>query len=257
MKAALRGALPALTFLFQRAAARSDLRSPQGKSQALSSLLGFVVDVEDRVERSEWIGRIAETLDVRQDLVEQAFADLVDQRRQRQPRVAEPGTATVLKRLDTVPLSERDLLRAVLQHPEWLAALSQTYGDAELRDKRVEQLLAAVAQLNAEGGGAGPVDAAALLDRCEAPGADALLSRLLVEEAAEIDWDYARGCALGVRRDGLRRQLQQVQRDIEESVKRGDGETDLAALERRSWRSRRCCAPNSRSGAALHRRALQ
>lgn len=226
LRRALRRGVPALSFLVSRVSERADVRTPQGKAQALASLLGFVVDIEDRVERSEWIGRIAGALEIQEHLVERTFEEL--KRRGRPGRgdagLDEPAAIRATARLDAIPLAERDLLRTLLRCPRWLPKLREIYGEGSLRDARVAGLVAAIERwLQEEGGGAGPIDPPSLLALCDVPGADRLLSRLAVEQEqeGEPDWEYVRGCALGIRRDALRRQLAQVQREIEETLRSG------------------------------------
>lgn len=228
---ALKQARPALTFLLERVSERSDVRTPQGKAQALESLLDFVLDIDDRVERSEWIGRISGALKIREDLVERTFAEL----RQRPRRGAGPDrgqqeTAPDGERFDIVALAERDLLKAVLHTPDWLPELREIYGDDAITDARVDGLLEGIADLLEEGGGGEPVDSMQLLDRCDVPGADRLLSRLALEAGEEPSLDYAKSCALGIRRDALRRELRRVQQQIEDS--RGTDE-DVERLQQR------------------------
>lgn len=227
----LRHAMPALSFLVERVSERHDLRSPRGKAEAVASLLGFVLQVEDRVERAEWIGKIAEALQLDEHLVARSFAEL-RQRGARRPDAREEPAAdrSALSRLEEVPLAERDLLRAVLARPEWLPTLRETYGEGAIRDARVAALLGAM-QGSADAEPGSPIRPDELLERCEVPGAGALLSRLLVEGSEGLDWDYARGCALGIRRDALRRELRRVQSQIEEAL--GAGQDDITDLEQR------------------------
>ncbi len=231
LKQQLRNALPALSFLVERVSERNDLRSPRGKAEAVASLLAFVLQVDDRVERAEWIGKIAEALHVDEHLVARSFAELRQRGRQRRDIRAEPrDERPVLGGFEQVPLAERDLLRAVLARPQWLPKLRETYGEGAIRDARVAGLLEALQGAEADEPGR-PVPAELLLEGCDVPGADALLSRLLVEGGSDIEWDYARGCALGIRRDALRGELRRVQSQIEEAL--GAGQDDVTELEQR------------------------
>lgn len=233
MAEALRHALPALSFLVARAGERGDLTSPQGKARALAELLTFVLDVEDRVERAEWIGRIAEALEIGEHLVARSFAELRQRGRHSpgQGSAEPPPLAATEARLEEPPLAERDLLRAVLAQPKWLPDLVQICGAEAVRDARVAGLLKAVTELASEGDlGARPAPER-LLEKCDVVGADRLLSRLLVESGDAPEFDYARGCALGIRRDWIRSELRRVQRSIESAERAGDG--DISQLEQR------------------------
>ena len=230
---ALRGSLPALAFLVERASEREDVRSPRGKAQALAGLLGFVLEVQDRVERAEWIGRIAEALQIGEHLVARSFSELKRRRRQHPTPPGGPGPSLEAGTagLDEVPLAERDLLRAVLAQPGWLPRLQKICGPDAIRDARVACLLQAVATANAGGAGKDPIPADRLLEHCDIDGADQLLSRLTLESDEAPDWEYTRGCAAGIRRDALLRELKLVQKAIEEALRNGD--QDVAELQQR------------------------
>jgi DNA primase len=220
----LRGSQSALEFLVQRAGERQDLGTPRGKAEALSSLLEFVVAVEDRVERSEWIGRLAERLDLRRHLVEEAAADaLARPARGRGQKPAGEVAASDERRwksdLEEPPLAEKELLRAMIAHPDWLVRLEEICESSMIRDSRVRALLEAMEECEAEGATPAIPE---LLARCDVPGADALLSRLQLEDGAPLDWSAARNCALGVRDNAIKRRLTQIQQAIEEALREGD-----------------------------------
>ncbi len=221
---ALRRSFPALSFLVARAADRGDLRSPQGKAQALTSLLGFVLDVEDRVERAEWIGRIGDALEISRHLVECSFSELRQRSRRRRggPPDEHPVTApSAAARLAEIPVAERDLARALLTHPDWLSELQSIYGDG-ITDLRVEALMAAL-----QAAGALPEHVEDLLDGCEVEGASQLLTRLVLDESEELSRAYAVSCAEAIRRGALARELRSLQRQIEAMQQSGEGEIDV------------------------------
>ncbi len=236
---ALRRSFPALSFLVARAADRGDLRSPQGKAQALTSLLGFVLDVEDRVERAEWIGRIGDALEISRHLVERRFSELRQRARQRRggpPDEHLVAAASAAARLAEVPVAERDLARALLTHPDWLPELQPIYGDG-ITDPRVEALLGALAAA-----GAAPERVEDLLEGCEVEGAAQLLTRLVLDDSEEWDHGHAVNCAEGIRRDTLRREFRSLGRQIATALQSGDGEVE--ELQRR----REALAQRLRSG---------
>ena len=236
-RAAITSSDSGLEFTIRRAGERHDLGTPHGKAEALSALLEFVVPIADRVERAEWIGRLSERLDIEPRLIEAAARDLRARiRRRREPVYEEgpppgrmeagppgsaPSSGSWRADLDKVSLAERDLLRAVLEHPEWLAPLAEICVFEAIRDARVRALLAAVAVCEDEGV---KVDVANVLGRCELPGCEPLLSRLHLEEGLPLDWDAARNCALGIHDDSLKRRLRAMTKDIREALAAGDQE---------------------------------
>jgi len=228
-RALLRESDSGLEFMIRRAGERADLGTPRGKAEALSSLLEFVVTISDRVERAEWIGRLAERLQIEARLVEEAAADVQAKARRRQSYAASPGEAPHQEGddpswktdLNQVPLSERDLLRAVLEHPEWREKLEEICARDAIRDRRVRALMEAAAACDVDGV---TVDTGNLLARVEQKGAGALMSRLRLEESMPVDWDAARNCALGIYDDSLRRKLREMSKEIHEAIEAGDHE---------------------------------
>ncbi|MFQ5742136.1 MAG: DNA primase [Acidobacteriota bacterium] len=229
--AALRSSQAALEFLVLRAGERADLGTPRGKAEALASLLEFVVPIADRVERAEWIGRLAQRLQVQEHLVEQAAAEALSRRRRR-GRSGSPRSMDGSKsrgddaggwkaQLGKPKLAERELLRAVLEYPEWRRPLEEICRLEAIRDPRIRALLAAAARCEQDGL---PPHPAELLARCKVPGADVLLSRLRLQEGAPMDWDTARNCALGIHDASLERKMRKMQEAIEEALKVGDRE---------------------------------
>ena len=226
-RALLQGSDSGLEFMIRRAGERADLDTPRGKAEALNSLLEFVVPITDRVEKAEWIGRLSERLQIEPRLVQAAAEDALRTARRRQSPPQQPAAAARRRQpqwkegLDRVPLAERELLRAVLDHPEWRAPLEAVCELEAIRDGRVRALLEAVSACSAEGV---PADSANVLGRCEMPGAEILLSRLRLEENPPLDWDGARNAALGIHDDSLRRRLKEMTNDIREALAAGDQE---------------------------------
>ena len=229
-RAALQQSDSGLEFMIRRAGERADLGTPRGKAEALTSLLEFVVPISDRVERAEWIGRLSERLEIEPRLIEEAAADVAAKSRRRQAPEPAAGEAPPHQQgsggswkadLDKVALAERELLRAVLEHPEWRERLEEICSPDAIRDARVRALLQAAAACDDDDV---TVDTGNLLARVEQQGAGALMSRLRLEESAPLDWDTARNCALGIYDDSLRRRLRAMSHDIREALEAGDRE---------------------------------
>ncbi|NKB88672.1 MAG: DNA primase [Acidobacteria bacterium] len=222
---ALRQASPALGFLVDRAGERGDLKSPQGKAQALASLLSFVLRVENRIERAEWIGRIADALRLDKNLVARSFDEL-SRRPRRDPAGPEPEEnplPRVAAKLGEVPIAERRLLQALLHQPEWLTDLESLLDRSAVRDPRVSAAIDALVSLVADG--ATPVSAQQVLEIAEVEQLDVLLSRLTAEED-EVSLSEARGCALAIRRSDLLRQLDDLRREIQQAESQGADQLD-------------------------------
>ena len=225
---ALRQATPALGYLVTCAGERGDLNSPQGKAKALASLLGFVLRVVDRVERAEWIGRIADALRIEQHLVERSFDEL-----RRQPRraphesdePAERSLPSVAAQLGAVPFAERRLLQALVHRPAWLADIDDIFDRTALRDPRVQAGVAAIEQLLAEFGTPDVVSPQRILEIADTPDLDRLLSRLTAEEDV-VALPEARGCAFAIRRAELLRQLDELRRQIQQAATEGSEQLD-------------------------------
>ena len=226
LRAALKNSDAGLEYMIRRAGERTGLDTPRGKAEALSSLAEFVVPVNDRVERAEWIGRLAERLDVEPRFVNEAVNDArsrLQRRRSPTPHDEAPPQAprevSWKADLDKVPLAEREMLRAVLDHPEWGPPLAELCAPENIRDARIRALLAAIDTCREEGI---VVDSNAVLAHCELPGCESLLSRLRLDDGEIADWDAARNCALGIHDDSLKRRLRQMTHDIRAALAAGD-----------------------------------
>lgn len=219
----LRRSRSALEFLVRRAGERADLETPHGKAEALRDLLEFVVPISDVVERAEWIGRLAERLGLKAHLVEQAAAEMsARDRRGNSPTASSPERSPGWRAaIDAAPHSERELLRAVLERPDWLDELLEICGLDDLRDRRIRALLRAVRECRDEGV---RVEATEVLARCREEGAGSLLSRLRVEDGEAPEREGARSCALGIRDDSLRRRLKEISTEIEDARAVGNAE---------------------------------
>jgi|TARA_B100001245_G_C22885971_1_gene426313 DNA primase len=226
---ALSQSVTGLDFMIHRAGERADLDTPRGKAEALSLLLEFVVPISNRVERAEWITRLAERLQIEPHLVEVAAADVQAKGRLRQKRVRSTAESSEDQervtswkaQLEKVTLAERELLRAVLEHPEWREQLEEICPLDTIRDVRVRALLEAAAKCDADGVA---VDTGNLLARVAQRGVSALMSRVRLEEKGPLDWDSARNCALGIYDDSLRRRLRELNKDIRDALEAGDHE---------------------------------
>jgi len=225
--AALRSSDSGLEFMIRRAGERTDLDTPRGKAEALQSLLAFVIPITDRVERAEWIGRLAERLDLSPRLIEAAAKDVRTQTQRRAAPVYDertpppPDESAWKSDLDQVSLAERDLLRGVFEHPEWRQPLEEVCAPEAIRDARVRALVAAVGACQADDV---VVDVGNVLARCELPGCEPMLSRMRLEDGVPMDWDAARNCALGIYDDSLRRRLREMTNDIRAALAAGDHE---------------------------------
>ena len=226
---ALSQSVTGLDFMIHRAGEREDLDTPRGKAEALSLLLEFVVPISNRVERAEWITRLAERLQIEPHLVEVAAADVQAKGRLRQKRVRSTAESSEDQervtswkaQLEKVTLAERELLRAMLEHPEWREQLEEICPLDTIRDVRVRALLEAAAKCDADGVA---VDTGNLLARVAQRGVSALMSRVRLEEKGPLDWDSARNCALGIYDDSLRRRLRELNKDIRDALEAGDHE---------------------------------
>jgi hypothetical protein len=177
---------------------------------------------------------LSERLDVEPRLVEAAARDVQSRLQRRRAPVYDGGgvpegpeappdveEASWKADLDRVPMNEREMLRAVFEHPEWHQPLQEICASEELRDARIRALIAAIAACAADGVA---VEAGNVLSRCELPGCEPLLSRVRLHDGVPLDWDAARNCALGIHDDSLRRRLRQMTNDIREALAAGDHE---------------------------------
>lgn len=129
------GALPLVDHVIGVVAAKHDLNSAHGKSEAVSEMALYVREIGDPVQRAHYMQRVASVLRVPEDAVREAIGRATPQKRDGrkardgahndgQPAVQTPkSSASLPTTVDMVTSAEEHLLSLVLKYPQvtWMA----------------------------------------------------------------------------------------------------------------------------------------
>jgi DNA primase len=197
-----------MEWLIRRASVENDLGSPAGKAEYLAALLPTLVRLENAVERSAWLSRIAERggLDERAAREELRRA-LTGAPRPTAAQAATPAPAPPRAEAGLLP-AEKWLLTLVLQGVEGIGEALGELDETDLAGLRSGALLRAARRLAGEGQ---PVTAEGL-----AAGASEDDGRLLRELAVRpIPVEAAPAeCVAELKRRPLRARMAEIQREL-------------------------------------------
>ncbi|HEX8229502.1 MAG TPA: DNA primase [Chloroflexia bacterium] len=129
------GALPLVDHVIGVVAAKHDLNSAHGKSEAVSEMALYVREIGDPVQRAHYMQRVASVLRVPEDAVREAIGRATPQKRETRKSREEARTAdhaavqtpkssgSLPTNVDMVTSAEEHLLSLVLKYPQvtWMA----------------------------------------------------------------------------------------------------------------------------------------
>jgi DNA primase len=199
-----------MEWLIRRALIENDLASPTGKAEYLSALLPTLVRLENAVERSAWLSRIAE----RGALDERAAREELRRAMAGAPRPAAASavlaTASAGPARAEVPLvpAEKWLLTLIVQGVEGVGAALGELDESDLAGLRSTAVLRAARQL-AAGGQA--ITADGLAAALEEP--DGRLLRELAVQPPPVEV-VASECVRELKRRPLRARMAEIQKEL-------------------------------------------
>ncbi|MDQ3931208.1 MAG: toprim domain-containing protein, partial [Chloroflexota bacterium] len=188
------GALPLVDHVIGVVAAKHDLNSAHGKSEAVSEMALYVREIGDPVQRAHYMQRVASVLRVPEDAVREAIGRATPQKRDgrkakdggrvtEQPAVQTPKSSGSLPTtVDMVTSAEEHLLSLVLKYPQvtWMAGAPVPEDFMRLENRLIFETVSRVAAESDKGAAvADEIRAAALeaLDEALAPHFDRIAAR--------------------------------------------------------------------------------
>jgi DNA primase len=218
---ALRGSQKYFDYLIDRARAHFPVRSGEGKVKAVNYLLPHIQRVPSRIVRDELSQEIAQKLGIDSAVLRQELRHVASERSAAAVKARPEAQATDAERIliralasarQMQPgehLSARDGARDIIKEEEFDPARQAQYAfqsEGLHRGLATESLVEAL--LNA-----GPE----MADVMEVPCSDGerrMLASILLKEEEELTAERLEGAARALRRIHLRRQLEQVQREL-------------------------------------------
>lgn len=115
-----------------------DKNTIEGKTKIALEMLAMIKKIKSEVMRSEYIKRLAEKINVRENVLIKELNNLRDAFSVNEAFVKK----TTLVRKNTFPMAERMLLRLILDNIETLDAINETLLPSDFQDKRLESIIA-------------------------------------------------------------------------------------------------------------------
>jgi DNA primase len=229
-RAKLDGATTYFHWLADRARARFDMKTSDGKVAAFKFLLPAVQKISDKLEQAATVNDLASYLGVDPGLVLDQFKKSAASRRAPAPQAA-PA--------DGIPHMERILLNALLSSDrarvEMLPALLPELTDGFVTREIFEGLRQAA-------GGAAEFSYSALEGRLQGPGRELLRDAATADESLgeAVSWEQAQACLRRLESDFRKRQLSELRARVKSAEREGRVEealswmAELSRLERES-----------------------
>jgi DNA primase len=234
------GALPLVEHVIGVVAAKHDLKSPHGKSAAVQEMALFIRELGDPIQRAHYIQRVATTMRVPEDAIQESLrrsrASSRQEARQQPLETQSPGATRATKiqnaldAVDTQAAPEEHLLSLALKYPQvtWMAGAPMPEDFTRLENRIVYEAIATAAasadklNLDAEGIRAQALEA---LDPSLMPH----FNRILLRNEPEL-FRFALPYELEARLKRLRQHndrmwLQQCQLMMQEAQETGDSDT--------------------------------
>jgi len=216
-----------------------DPKSSRAKTSVASKILPFLAKVPNRIQRSEYISRIASRLRISQDAL--AF----ELRKYRRPATGRTPQLSLQPGIESASLAERSLLAAILNdpHPEkWVPHLDLKLFEGLITEKVFREIVELWCQ-NSE------ISVIDLRDRLEDQDRN-LLDRIAMgeEDSAFLEKDIE-SCFSALRDNYLERLSRRIQEEIEKEERQGITSPRLVELLRekeRIGRERQAFNPSSR-----------
>jgi DNA primase len=207
----LREAPDFMEWLIRRATVENDLGTPAGKAEYLSALLPTLVRLENAVERSAWLSRIAERggLDERAAREELRRA-MTGAARPAAPAPPSAGAVTAALAKPEVPLvpAEKWLLTLVVQGVAGVREALGELDEADLAGLRAGPVLRAARRLAAAGESLSPDGLVAAVEE-----ADGRLLRELAVQPPPVQAEPAE-CVRELKRRPLRARMAEIQKEL-------------------------------------------
>jgi len=230
-------------FCFQQT---QPMDSPQKKAELIQSLAETISKMPDEITRNLYIHEVSERLGVAEASIARAVARRLSLGRPRTGQEpAQPGVKQGLpgQALPAAQRAERDLITAVIRYPELAPFVFEYLELAEVQKPEHREILQAMYDQLLD---QGQVDPTRLMNDLDDPEMLSLLaSTLLAGEAAraksgkagegtrEVPPEIKRfveDCLVVIRRERVRREIEEVRREIKQA--RAEGKDEAALVER-------------------------
>jgi DNA primase len=207
-----------LDFLVQRELSGRDLTRPEEKVAAINAILPKLARLESAVERSVWAGRLADALQIDDDLVMQELRSAL--------RAAKPGIRHRVGAADSTKDVEARLVRLVLGSDEARRRAREVLGPSDLAGTRVGTLVRTILDLDRDGLPVeGPLVVDALTDEADRD----LLTRIAFRDEPPGGAEEVDGCVVTLRNTRFKKEHRAESRELD-ALSRDDQDRRLQKL---------------------------
>ena len=215
-------------YLLQKSRQENDLRSVEGKIQAVNEVLPYLTKISNRLERVEQTKRVAEFFGFEESII-----------REELKKTAKPKEKPEINRLQIrskLTPSEKSLLKAILDNPKTASEVVEQLSASEdyLGLDSESIFREAIAIFRNEG----RIDPGRLLERLDNDRDKDFVNQALF---SELDMDQAIRCLEGLRRQKAKLEIDQLQKEIRQAELTQDFEL-LASLHSRKVALKRSVA---------------
>ncbi len=203
-EAVVRQAPGYIDFLVRRQVHGRDMSRPEEKVAAINAILPKLARLESAVERSAWAARLAEALDIEDDLVMQELRSAL--------RAAKPGIRHRVGPEEPAKDVEARLVRLVLANAEARSRAREVLDPDDLEGTRVRTIISVILDLDRQGM---QVSGPQVVDALEQETDRELLTRIAFREDAPGGADELDGCLITLRKARLKKEHSAERRDLE------------------------------------------
>jgi DNA primase len=197
---------PFVDYLMKTAAARHDVRSPRGKAAFLEELVPTLARIGNDVERASYVDPLARHAGIENQLVIEHLRREVQQRKRRVELPPETD--------ERVTDAERDLLLWAVSKPADTLRVLGEIEDADLAGLATARILKAIKELAQ----AGELSTDRVLGRLSHPGDHRLFTAIAARPDPVSARQTPRDCLNSLRRQRIKRELAELQAQIERAA---------------------------------------
>lgn len=195
LRALISGAVDLVDYKLDRIQEQVDVNSAEGKKRTVQALVATLANLDNQVEKGEYVKKCAERLNVEEDYIWQQLDEAGSGKRVRRSTQPTIKSTTKLSARESI---ERLLLECLIQYPHFITrAKSQIIKDDFTNSGHAELAEILWASTDLEEGG---LDLGNLINRCISKEARDIISRLILQKSSPPNGEAAfSGCIRKIR----------------------------------------------------------
>ena len=189
-----------------------DVKTIDGKTKIVAAMLATLAKLNNEVERYEYIKKLAEAVEVREEIIIAEFKKISPQKsRLSEKNMPAPPAAGLT-------ITEKVLLKFLLTNNKAAAAIKKNLTESDFVAPVARQVVKAAFVLQEQGKDCAGTQILNLLD----PVTASAVSSLLIEDEAPLSKELLRGSILKLRKNRLKGFKEKIKHEIKEAESQGD-----------------------------------